>query len=201
VSIWVDSESAQLVRKRSLNLAVIFRMVAGDHVTRLWAGHGDFRAPADTVEDDATNIYKGIGDLLDLPELSQLINGEADRVSFDLSGLTQEAAYLTEQASGDIENAPVNLGVLILGDDLKPVTETAWLWSGLADTLEHKYDGQVDPPVFSLSLSVATAQATRKRGSYVYYTDPQQKMRSPDDRMCERVSRFATGYRIEWPKF
>ncbi len=199
--MWISPTDAQRLRSRQINLAIMFWMKTASGTFRLWSGHGDFLAPTDTLEPMENPLYSGAGELLGLPEFSQLINGEADRVDFKLSGLGEQAAALADKTAGDIEGAPVRVGVIVLDAALQPATGVLWLWFGEADVLTPEYDGQSDPPTYSLTLSAATQSASRKRNAIIYYSATQQQQRSPGDKGCDRVTIFVTGHRLAWPVF
>lgn len=200
-ALFISSTDAIRLRSRELDLAVLFRVALGEQTIRLWSGHGDFPLPEDAVEVDAGATYRGIGDLLDLPEVSQLVNGVAERAEFRLSGVGETAAALADEEGDDVEGAPVNLGIVVLDEHLQRATPAAWLWYGEADVVESTYDGAGDEPSHSIALHVATQQAGRRSGSLLYYSNTQQRLRSPDDGFCKRVSLFIVGYSLSWPQF
>lgn len=206
---WMSADVALALRRRELNLAILLRIAVdtedGEHVTGLWSGFGDFPVGQDSVETRADAIYSGQGEITGLPELSQLINGESDRIEFRRSGAGEafaDAAAMLDEISDDLDGAQVRVGIIVLGDDLQPVTPTAaWLWAGEVDVGQPEYDGMVDPPVSTIVLWAASQQATRNRGTLMHFTDAQQRLRSPDDDFCSRVSMFTAGYRLRWPVF
>ena len=56
---------------------------------RLWSGVGDLTVPADIVESEPAT-YLGAGALLNAPDFQQLINGTAERLEVQVSGVTAE---------------------------------------------------------------------------------------------------------------
>lgn len=198
---WISPADAQRLQRRQLDLVVLFRMQTGEGHFRLWSGHGDFIAPNDPIDPSGTPLYSGAGEILNLPELSQLINGATDRIDFSLSGVGETAAALADESAEDIEGAEVRVGIIVLDAGLQPVTDPRWLWCGEADVLKPEFNGQSDPQTYTLTLSAGTQSASRRRSAILYYSAAQQQQRSPGDKGCDRVTVFVTGHRLAWPVF
>lgn len=196
---WLTAPERRELRRKGVRLALLFLIEREDGRSRVWSGFGDFIAPASPLDPDETPLYSGAGDLLDLPDLSQLINGESDRVDFKLSGVGQLEAALGDATAEEIDGSTVRIGVVALGLDWQPATGVIWLWTGEADVVDPEWNGLSDPPTYSLSLSVATQTAPRRRNAIAYYTPAQQRRRSPGDKGCDRVPVFVTGHRLRWP--
>jgi hypothetical protein len=159
---------------------------------------GQFEVPADAVE-TAPAIYLGMGQLVGLPAVSQLVNGVADRVSFGLSGVSADLLALADAEAESVRGAAVLLGVMALGPDWQPLTTMKWIWQGEVDAVEGTMQEDRGEQVRTVSLSVGTAYTGRKRPRHGYYTDADQKRRSATDRFCERVSRYSQGSTRKWP--
>jgi hypothetical protein len=197
---WDDAALAQIAGSRPLP-GILFRM-STDPIIRLWAGVGDFTIPTDLVETESGVIYSGAGELLDLPTVSQLINGIAERVAFSISGVSVTAP-LASMASGlaaDVRDRSVNLGICALDNNFQRLSPVAWLWEGQSDSLIVDRGAGQDGVIRRLTLSVGSIMTGRRRPSIAYFTDPDQKLRSPDDRFFDRVKLYEAGSTKVWPE-
>jgi len=173
--------------------AAIFFRLATDPVVRLWAGVGDFELPADLVETTG-GTYKGMGELLNVPAVQQLINGLAERLTFQLSGVDATALRLAEEDADEVRGAQVNLGFLRLDSDLQPIFPVRWIWEGEADSVPcAKTDG-----VRTIAISVGTNHTDRKRPGFETYTPANQHLRSPTDAGCDFVPLYTQGSTKKW---
>jgi hypothetical protein len=184
----------------AVDAVVLFRL-AMDTPVRLWSGFGDMEIPADLVETSGPAIYNGTGALANLPLVGQLINGAAERLTFTLSGVDAQASALADAEAASVRFRAVRLGIMILGADLQPLSGVAWLWSGTADTPVIERENGPGGAVRTISLSVGSVFTGRRRPPLGYYTDPDQKRRSPTDRFCERVSLYAEDTVRQWPAY
>jgi hypothetical protein len=194
-----DSASERALAGDIVRPVVLFRL-ATDPVVRLWSGIGDFAIAADLVEEVEGAVYTGLGELLPTPELNGLVNGLAERVDFQLSGVSPEVAALASTEAPDIRGAAVSIGFLILGDDLQQLSPTAWLWDGEADSLKvsrQSSDGGVSTR--AITLSVGSLFTGRKKPDLAYWSDSDQRRRSADDGFCKEVRRYAPGSTKTWP--
>lgn len=169
--------------------------------TRIWCGIGGLTIAADAIELDAPNIYQGVGELLSLPAVSQLINGLAERIEYQLSGdvVTAEVAALARSDADAIRSASVFLGFLIFDRDWQIVSPTTWLWEGIADSLSDTWDGTSGEIQRSISLSVGSVMTGRKRPINSYCTDADQKRRSADDDFFDQINKYEAGATRAWP--
>lgn len=165
-----------------------------DGITRLWSGIGDISVAPDLIEEAAV-VYKGVGALTNLPEIQSLINGEAERAEFVLSGVDPTASDLFEADAEVIEGARLNLGLMVLGQDWQPVTPMSWLWEAEIDSAStSEQDG-----VLAISLSAGSAMTDRRRLKALYYTGPDQRRRSATDTFCDRVALYTRETTARWP--
>lgn len=180
-----------------LHAAIFFRLDT-DPVVRLWAGVGNFVMPQDTVEtelDAALRVYRGAGELLDIPALQQMINGLAERLTFGISGVSAEAMRLAEEEAAEVRGARVNIGLGFLDrETLQLVPPVTWLWEGEADTVPvSKQDG-----TRTIGISVGTINTDRKRPTLDTYTPVIQRRRSPTDAFCDFVPLYNAGSTKKW---
>ncbi|KQM37930.1 hypothetical protein [Sphingomonas sp. Leaf10] len=171
-----------------MNRNLIVR-IATDPPARLWSGSGDLLLPADDVETEDGARYLGGGELLSgLDELEQLINGRADRIDINVSGVTAATVKLALQDADDIKGAAVDIGVVTF-DDLWQIVDVEWQARYRADKLGiDRPEGQR-----SITLSMGSEDTGRSRTSNAYWTDAEQRRRSPTDRIFDRVSGINSG--------
>lgn len=162
----------------------LFRLES-DPPAYLWSGVGLLDVEGDAIA-PATR-YRGLGELMEVPTVQQLINGIADRQPFGLSGVDPEILQI---ANGeDVRGAIVRIGSLALGPDNQPIAPVEWEWEGVADVINADSRGGVR----SVSLSVGSADTARSRAALDFWTDAQQRQRSPDDAICSHVALITGG--------
>lgn len=181
--------------------AVLFRMELADasppDVINLWLGIGEIEVPINDLVAEA-EIYRGVGALVGIPVLEQLINGAYARAEFSMSGVDAEVAALADSEAPLIRNAPVNVGLLELDDDWQPVGEPLWCHDSVADVLRTAKGAAVNgSQTHTVNLSTATAMSGRKRPSLEFWTPAQQKRRSPTDEGLDEMP--TTEKTNHWP--
>lgn len=186
--------------KSVLRVGIFFRLATEPRV-RIWSGPGDFAVPADFIEYEG-GTYIGVGALLDIPVLDQLVNGVASRLDFSLSVVGDtDLMRLADEDADTVRGSDINIGLMPLGDDEQPVGAMVWVWEGQADTvtIESRLDG--DRRVETMTISAGSLFTGRRRPNYRHYTDQEQRKRSPDDRLCDRVTLYSQQYNKTWPRF
>lgn len=170
--------------------AIFFRMDTAPAV-RVWAGVGDLRIPADNIETDSNAFYLGMGELVGLPVVQNLINGVEERVNFTLGGaaVTAQAARLADDEADQIRAVECNIGLRRFDANDQPTGRTIWVWNGIADTISISQPpapmGQIER---SITLSVAGLFTFRQRPKPAYWTNIDQRRRSSDDAFCDQVA-------------
>ena len=187
---WSDAAKAQLTG-RLVRAAVFFRLDS-DPIVRVWGGAGDFLVPVGGPETAAV-LYTGMGELAELPVVSQLINGVAERVTFSVSGVFPQLLALAKADAGVIAGAACRLGFCVLDAELQRLSPIAWLWRGEADKVTVGSQPGELGPVCTVTLSVGSLFTRRKRPNLDLYTDAQQRLRSPDDAYCSNVASISQG--------
>lgn len=193
------SQQAELLEQGVVRISPLFRLVLNtDEVIRLWAGFGNLDLPADTVETTNQAVYWGAGTLRGVPALQQLINGDADRVEFTLSGAAVSARVheLADSEAVQVRRARLNIGIVIFDETEQIAVPVKWIWEGVADSLNPACDASSGEEVRTLTLSVGSLLSQRRRPTPNYYTDVSQQARSTGDRFCQ----FTTQYRQDQPK-
>jgi hypothetical protein len=181
-------------------LGIFFRM-ASTPIVRVWLGVGYIR-PGINAFDATDEIYSGLGELIDVPALSQLINGVADRVTFHASGVSDEVIALTA-AGSNVKGAAVAMGVAMFGSQWQQLGPPRWLFRGRADYVAlqqqsgNKGEGGITRVV---ELSVGSLFTGRRRRGLSYMTDADQQERHPGDLFCERTALYSEADK-NWPIF
>lgn len=170
---------------------------------RLWSGVGDYRMSANVI-DSVGGTYTGVGELIGMPVLSQLINGLAERVEFTLSGVDARTLALVDEDADTVRSAPVHVALVGFDDDLAAATSPVWIWEGEADTPRVSRESAAGGDgtfgiVRSVSLSVGSIFTGRRRPRHAYYTDADQRARSSDDAAMDRVAIYNQGTTRKWP--
>lgn len=165
---------------------------------RAWLGVGDYDLPADDVDLEG-GTYLGIGLVGDIPALSQLVGGLGERVEFILNGADEITLSLADDAADEARSAPVNVGVIFFDEDWQATDEIAWLWDGVADVPAVDRSATEDQITRRVTLSVGSGFTDRTRPQLAFYTDAEQKRRSPTDTFCERVAGYSVDSTITWP--
>ena len=192
-----------LLESDNVRIAVLCR-IATDTPTRFWTGVGDLALPADAVETTDGAIYKGIGDIVGLPALDQLINGGAQAVQFTISGTGVDAAgvaMLTASAE-DVIYRRMNVGIGIFDANLQFTGNRVWLWEGECSTIDASREANAGPgglPVRTVSLGVGSTFTARRRPRIVNWTDTHQRRISATDDYLEYVHNMSAGTTIKWP--
>jgi len=173
-------------------------------VVRLWLGFGDIKPGVNVYDPDGV-VYKGIGQITELPPFKQLTNGAAERVTFTLSGVT--GRVLQVASGGDAEQVKGKrcaVGFAVMAQDWSLLGPVHWCANYTADYLSINQDlvEDVDASIVrSVSLSCGTLLTGRKRPGFAYFSDQDQQARFPGDRFCERTPVYANGFNKPWPKF
>ena len=162
-----------------------------------WSGHGDLLVPADIVVPEPS-IALGGGDLLNIPDLEQLINGVAQRVEFMLSGVSvRTVAFATEEAPG-VPGARVDIGRMDFGPDWQQIAPVEWEFSGEARKLSVDSQGSDGGRTRTLTLTVAAGDTLRSRAPVAFFTDADQRRRSPTDSFFSHVAGINQGTSRRW---
>jgi hypothetical protein len=159
---------------------------------RLWSGVGNLQIPADIVEDEPV-VYMGAGAILNAPDFQQLINGTAERLEAQISGVSAEAIRLALEEGPSVRGAKVHFVRFDFNDD--------WQLIGVeyeavfrADKLSvESNDEEGGGRTRKLTLSIGTEDTNRSRAPLAYFTDQDQRRRSPTDRIFDHVSGISVG--------
>lgn len=169
----------------------VFRL-ASDPVCYLWTGFADLDTPADDV--DVTGAtWRGAGEILSIPALKALINGTAERVRFSVSGVSAETVRLATDDRDSVYGAELRLGWVEFDEDWQLAGEIHWDWLGIADVITVESAESENGRQRTISLSVASSDTLRSNPNLTFYTDADQRKRSPDDDFCNQVANITLG--------
>jgi hypothetical protein len=171
-------------------------------VVRAWGGVGSLQIASDLVETTNNATYYGVGEIVDLPDLEQLINGVAQRAEFILSGAAVDSRLIqiANEEAETVRRGRVNIGLVFFDQDWQLALPTKWVWEGYADSLDPEADPRGGQRVRRLRLSVGSAFTGRRRPNPAYYTDLSQQARSSGDLFCERVNLYKQEQNKAWPR-
>ena len=166
--------------------------IASDPPARLWGGFGELLVPADIVE-DAPAIYLGGGELLNAPDFEIPINVTAERLDIRISGVSSSILpiFLAEAAS--VKGAKVHFVRFYFDEhwQLEDVEyDTVWRADKISIVSEDN-DGRTR----TIILSIATEDTNRNRSPQAFFTDQDQRRRSPTDAIFSHVSQITQGLR------
>jgi hypothetical protein len=166
--------------------------IASDPVALLWSGYGDLLVPADTVVPE-DSIALGGGGLVSVPDFQQLINGTAERLEYILSGISEEMIRLALEDAPSVAGSRVDLGRMDMDGDWQQIAPVEWEATFEARSLEVGSGWNGASRVRTLKLTVAAGDTTRSRAPLAFFTDADQRRRSPDDAIFSHVAAINGG--------
>lgn len=163
-----------------------------DPVARLWGGVGDLIVPPDIVESEAA-LYLGAGELLNAPDFDQGINYTAERIEIQLSGVSSRMVALALEDAATIRGARLHF-VSLRFDDQWQLEEVEYEAVFRADKITvGSQDGEDGNRSRTITLSIGTEDTNRNRAPMAYFTDQDQRRRSPNDAIFSNVSGINQG--------
>lgn len=176
-----------------MNLRESFAIrIETDPVARVWSGVGDLLVPADIVEAEPA-IYLGAGELLNAPDFEQGINFTAERIDIQLSGASSRMVRLALEDAATIRNARVHF-ITMRFDQAWQLVEVEYEAVFRADKITvSSQDGENGQRNRTITLSIGTEDTNRSRAPMSFFTDQDQRRRSPDDDIFSNVSGINQG--------
>lgn len=197
----MDLSVAELAALDAGNVRIgLFFRLATTPVIRLWLGIGKIE-PGVNALDLTGATYTGMGELRNVPEFNQLINGQAERVEFTISGVSGDVLALASAEANDVKGKEVALGFGLMDSEWSLIGAVRWSRLFIADFLAIKQEPTDDAIVRTLTLSCASVMTGRRRPGLSYFSDADQQRRYPGDKFFERVPRYAQEIRKPWPRF
>lgn len=175
----------------------IFRLET-DEPAMFWSGFGDLLLPADLVLPEPTLVLGG-GDLVNLPDLEQLINGTAQRVEVTLSGVAQRSATLAAEEAEQVSGAPAFIGRIQFDEAWQQQGPVVWEWAGEGRGLSVSGDeADNGRRTRSITLKLGSGDTTRSRAPLAFFTDADQRRDFPDDTVFSHVAGINAGTSRRW---
>lgn len=201
--MFISDAAAQAARQRLIRPAAFLRIEAVP-VARAWSGVGPFTLPPGAF-DPAGGRYKGVGWLQNIPELAGLLQGEAEQVTFTLSGVDAQTIELVDAAAESVEGRPAYLGFMFLNRRQQPIDGIYFARTFTVATI-----GWTDEPAGSdptqivarnrsVSITMDTALSSRRRGQLMYWTPEAQARVSPTDKAFRHVPAMNAGVTRTFP--
>ncbi len=174
----------------------VFR-IATDDPALFWTGHGDLLLPADAVL-PLPAVALGGGQLINLPDLEQLINGTAQRIDVVLSGVNERTLQIAIDEAAQVPGAAVNIGRITFDTEWQVDGAVEWEWSGEARALTIASEGGDEARQRTLTLRVVAGDTTRSRAPLAFFTDADQRREFADDDFFSHVGRINAGTSRRW---
>lgn len=174
----------------------IFRLETDEPAT-FWTGHGDLLLPADLVLPTDT-IVPGGGDLINLPDLEQLINGTAQPVEITLSGVSPRTAALAAEESAQVPGAEAYIGRIEFDENWQVRGPVVWEWTGEGRGLSVSGDAGDLGRTRTITLKLAAGDTTRSRAPLAFFTDADQRRDFPTDAVFSHVAGINAGTSRRW---
>jgi hypothetical protein len=173
----------------SFHEVILFRLEANPPAY-LWSGTGDLPVPADALAGATT--YRGAGALLDVPEVKQLINGVADRIEVSVSGVDMQTQRYAAEDADSVPGSTVRFGTLVMDEFNQIAGMVDWEWEGVADVVGVDRTADENGGVVrSVSLSIGAGDTGRSKSDLTFFTDADQRRRSPDDAFFSHIGQIS----------
>lgn len=173
----------------------IFR-IETDEPAMFWTGHGDLLLPADSVL-TAPEIALGGGTLISLPDLEQLLDGEAQRLEISVSGVSEATLAFAQDEAAQVPGAAVWIGRIGFDSEWQQGA-VEWEWAGEGRGLFVSGEDSGAGRSRSITLRVAAGDTTRSRAPFAFFTDADQRRDFPDDTFFSHVGRINSGTTRRW---
>ncbi len=185
---------------------IFFRMAGTETEAPLllWSGiqNRDATMPAPPMGEVET--YKGLGTLVDAPEISHIVNGESDDISFSISGISSAADPYLVANPPKVRGRLVQLGLGIFDENWQLVGNILPIGLCTASHLSFK----ADPPsedggstTYTLTLITQLGDTSRSRGAPVFWSPAQWKAAHENSTFTDDVGRLQRGVTPAWPSF
>jgi len=180
-------------------IGIFFRLHVNP-VVRLWLGVGDCRTGID-ARDGTGAVYHGLGEMLNLPAFSQLVNGAADRIDFSLNGVTRDVIQMASIEADEVKHATLLVGLGVFDTQWQLIQPPSWMRRLVVDYLAVSFDRTGDEAIHTVTLAARSFLTGRRRPSNAYFTDRDQQQRYAGDRFCERTVLYSFDADKTWPRF
>lgn len=167
--------------------------IACDPPALLWSGLGLLEVPADAVI-PAPAVALGGGELISVPDFQQLIGGTAERLDFVVSGVDEETLRLAMDDAPSVRGARVDVGTVQFNADWQ-LSSVEWeaVFEARSLTVSRPQVTGGDKPTRSITLTIVQGSTTRSRAKLAFFTDADQRRRSPTDAIFSHVAGINAG--------
>lgn len=196
----MNETELRLLRATRTNLAFFFRAELPSGTIRLYAGAGDFPLDADAVETEG-GIYESAGRWAGgLPDVDHLINGQAQGLTLQLSGVDVETARTYIRERSEIVGAPGAFGWAVLDERYRMAGPVRWSLRGkLSQPRIGRQRSGESTWTRILSVTLISGAYARRRGEHAYFTKADQRRSHPTDAACDRVGLYSAETTRKWP--
>jgi len=151
--------------------------------------------PADDVIGPEPQTALGAGNLVNIPDFQQLINGVSESVEITVSSVSAQTLIFAIEESPSIYNARVDIGVMPCDSLWQQSGPVVWEFNGRAKTVS-VVRGAADSqriPTRALTLTIEHGDTVRSRAPTAFFTDADQHRRSPTDDIFSHVAGINAG--------
>lgn len=163
---------------------------------RVWLGNGRIDPGKNTIDQPNGAEYRGMGELVNVPAFQELLGTRAERVDFELAGVTQKIMDVAVGEADDVRDRDCALGVAVMDSGWGIVETVRWIRRYTADVLAVDQDSSASGIFRKVILSVASALAGRWRPALAYYVPHEQPA---DDFYCNLTPNYRQEYIKRWP--
>lgn len=166
---------------------IVLLRIGTDPVARICSGVAPMIISSDPVDGQAYR-YLGGGKLVEVPELEQVINGTAQRISVTVNGVSAATVALFRDESDSLKGASVWIGAATQDDDYQ-ITDVEWLAELRCDfpSADVSYASR------SISISIGSSDTDRSKAPVAFWTPADQARKSPTDRFFDYVPSISDG--------
>lgn len=195
-----DAEK-EICRGDRANLALFFYAELASGPLRLTAGVNDVPVAADAVDIEG-GIYTAMGGFgPGAPDIDMALNGQAQGLTFELNGATEETVQLYVRDRAEVIGARAAFGWQILDERYRPAGVIRWPIVGHlfkpSVRRNRKASGASHERVISVTLIAGSY--VRRRGVHAYLSGAEQRRLHPTDASCDRVSLYSRDVTRHWP--
>jgi len=141
---------------------------------RIWSGYGSLTFNSE--------VYLGMGELLNVSEIKEEQSLIANNVEFSLSGIP--SSLISIALAEHYQGRPISLWLGFLDSNGALVNNPYLLYSGLMDNMPIRDDGQTT----TITLTSENNLVRLRKATDRFYTDEDQKSEYPDDKGFEFIS-------------
>lgn len=175
----------------SHRVSILFHL-ACDPPVFIWSGFGDLITGPDALY-PAGASWRGAGELVSIPTLKQLINGEADRIEVRFSGVSPAMVRLAHEDRESVKGATARIGLIEFDENWQHIGPIKWHWVGAGGVIITESTDNGGQRQWSVSLSMASGDTMLSNPQVAFFTAADQAKVSPTDRFCDFVAGISAG--------